>query len=77
MRRPERVAVTADANPGSGEEKRAREIVSWVRAHPHACAQGWVVLDDLDLLSVAPPPTFAPIMPPSHFVRTTASAPFE
>ena len=64
------VAVTANANPGAGEERRAFEIVTWVRAHPHACATGWVALDDLDLLSVAPPPTFKPIMPANHFVRT-------
>ena len=74
MGHPFFLAVTANGKPGIGEVRRAMEIVNWVRAHPHACASGWVALDDLDLLSVAPPPTGQPIMPPNHFVRTNPSA---
>ena len=70
---PNFVAVTADCNPGSGEERRAREIMSWVRNHPEACAAGWVAIDDLDLMAVAPPPSFVPVMSRSHFVRTAAN----
>lgn len=70
---PAFVAVTADANPGTGDERRAREILSWIRAHPDACATGWVILDDLDLMAVAPPPAFTPILPPGHMVRVNPS----
>ena len=64
------MAVTvSNGNPGSGAESRAREILSWVHLHPEACAFGWVCLDDLDLMSVAPPPTFAPILPPGHHIH--------
>jgi hypothetical protein len=55
--------------PGSGEERRAREISAWVRSHAQACARGWVALDDLPLSSVAQPPAFVPLVPPEHFVH--------
>ena len=62
--------VNGGATPGSGEERRAREIAAWVRSHAPACAAGFVALDDLPLDSVATPPAFVPILPTNRFVRT-------
>ena len=61
--------TTTGTQVGSGEEKRAREIVAWVRSHGPAVASGWIAIDDLDLDSVCPPPSWAPVMPPNHFVK--------
>ena len=62
--------VNGGGTPGSGEERRAREISAWVRSHAPACAAGFVALDDLPLDSVATPPAFVPILPTNRFVRT-------
>ena len=64
------VAMTVNGSvPGTGEERRAREISSWVRAHGQICRR-WVALDDLPLETVATPPAFVPLVAPSNFVRT-------
>lgn len=68
---PPLVARTTNSpHVGRGEEKRAREIMAWVASHQMACSSGWVALDDLDLDSVAPPPSWAPILPAGRLVRT-------
>ena len=69
---PPMVAITTQECPVANEEARAREIMSWARAHQHACASGWVALDDMDLM-VAAPPAFPPVLPPGHFVRTNGT----
>lgn len=65
---PSFVATTVTGVPGSGEERRAREITAWVRAHAAACPT-WVAIDDLPCDEVAPPPSLAPLLPARHFVR--------
>jgi hypothetical protein len=70
---PPCIARTVRGTPGSGEEKRAREITTWVRANRDACSGGWIALDDLDVESVANPPSWAPLIPPGHALRTNAN----
>ena len=53
------------APAGAGESNRAREILDWVDGHSDACRDGWVALDDMDLLR---------FMPPDAFVRTQAES---
>ena len=62
-------STVANGLPGSGECRRALEIATWVKAHPHAVQHGWVALDDLDLSVAGPPPAFSPLLPPGHFVQ--------
>lgn len=65
--------TTSSSNVGGGEERRAREIMTWVKQHSQAVASGFVVLDDLDLDSVAAPPSWEPVIPRGHFVRINDS----
>ena len=67
---PPCVARTTNGNTtGGGEERRAREIMTWCKQHPQALASGYVVVDDLDLDSVAAPPSWEPVIPRGHFLR--------
>ena len=43
--------------------------MTWCKQHPQALASGYVVVDDLDLDSVAAPPSWEPVIPRGHFLR--------
>ena len=61
--------TTTNSHAGGGEERRAREIMTWIKQHPQAVSSGYIVLDDLDLDSVAAPPSWEPVIPRGHFLR--------
>ena len=61
--------TTTSSTSGGGEERRAREIMTWCKQHPQAITSGYIVLDDLDLDSVAAPPAWEPVIPRGHFLR--------
>ena len=43
--------------------------MTWIKQHAQAVASGYIVLDDLDLDSVAAPPSWEPLIPRGHFLR--------
>lgn len=64
--------TVSNGSAGGGEHHRAREIASWVERNSALCTGGWVCIDDLDLLSVAPPPRLVPLIDTDHFVHTSS-----
>ena len=61
------IGATCTSNASGVEANRAREIMLWVESHAAACADGYVVLDDMDLSQHLPEAG-------ARFVRTDAAS---